>query len=30
MKKLKIFLFLCLVAQSVVIANINDDVKQKI
>ncbi len=29
MKKLKIFLFLCLVVQSVVVANINDDIKKQ-
>lgn len=29
MKKLKIFLFLCLIVQSVVIANINDDIKKQ-
>ena len=29
MKKLKIFLFLCLVVQSVVMANINDDIKKQ-
>lgn len=29
MKKLKIFLFLCLVVQSVVVANINDDIRKQ-